>query len=104
MKHSINPIHILVIALAGWMNRKQQAVIDYLITENRILKEKCKGKRIRFSDSQRRLLAVKAKIVGRKMLSDMETLVAPDTLEGSIVSSSGTSPTALRWHAQLLLP
>jgi hypothetical protein len=26
--------------LAGWINRQQQEVIDYLRTENRVLKEK----------------------------------------------------------------
>jgi hypothetical protein len=25
--------------IAGWMNRKQQAVIDYLIEEDRVLKD-----------------------------------------------------------------
>ena len=35
----IQPFHLLVIALAGWLNRQQQVVIDYLIEENRLLKE-----------------------------------------------------------------
>ena len=35
----IQPFHLLVIALAGWLNRQQQVVIDYLIEENRVLKE-----------------------------------------------------------------
>lgn len=26
-------------ALAGWMNRKQQEVIEYLLEENRVLKQ-----------------------------------------------------------------
>jgi len=30
---------LLVIALAGWFSRQQQVVIDYLIEENRLLKE-----------------------------------------------------------------
>jgi hypothetical protein len=29
----IQPFHLLVIALAGWINRDRQAVIDYLIEE-----------------------------------------------------------------------
>ena len=80
MKHHLNPVHLLVIALAGRVNRKQLAVIEYLIAENRILKGKYKEERIRLSNSQRRLFAAKAKVPGRKMLSDMETLVTPDTL------------------------
>jgi len=39
MTRVLQSFHILVIALAGWLNRQQQAVIDYLIEENRVLKE-----------------------------------------------------------------
>ena len=53
MTHVIQPFHLLVIALAGWLNRHQQAVIDYLIEENRVLKEQLEGKRLRFTDEQR---------------------------------------------------
>ena len=35
----IQAFHLLVLALAGWRNRQQQAVIDYLIAENRVLKD-----------------------------------------------------------------
>ncbi len=33
MTNVLNPFQLLVIALAGWLNRHQQAVIDYLIVE-----------------------------------------------------------------------
>ena len=39
MTNIIQPFHLLVIALAGWLNRQQQDVIDYLIEENRVLNE-----------------------------------------------------------------
>ena len=52
---------ILVVALAGWLNRQQQDVIEYLREENRVLREHLKGKRIRFTDDQRRRLAVKSR-------------------------------------------
>ena len=42
----------IVLALAGWMNRQQQEAIEYLQTENRILREKLGQKRIRLNDSQ----------------------------------------------------
>jgi len=45
MTNVIQPFHLLVIALAGWLNRHQQAVIDYLIEENRVLKEQLEGQR-----------------------------------------------------------
>ncbi len=34
------PWHFFTVAIAGWMNRQQQAVIEYLQEENRILREK----------------------------------------------------------------
>ena len=37
MTYIIQPFHFLVVALAGWLNRHQQTVIDYLIEENRVL-------------------------------------------------------------------
>ena len=39
---------ILVVALAGWLNRQQQDVIEYLQEENRVLCEHLMGKRLRF--------------------------------------------------------
>lgn len=79
---------LILVALAGWINRQQQSVIDYLQEENRVLREHCGTNRLRFTDDQRRRLAAKAKAVGRKMLSDIGTIVTPDTL--------------LRWHRKLI--
>lgn len=65
MTNTMQPFHLLVVALAGWLNRHQQAVIDYLIEENRVLKNQVEGNRLRFTDEQRIQLAVKAKTLGR---------------------------------------
>jgi hypothetical protein len=35
INHVIQLFDLLVIALAGWLNRQQQMVIDYIIEENR---------------------------------------------------------------------
>ena len=43
MNHIIQPFYLLVIALAGWFIRHQQAVIDYLIEGNRVLREHLEG-------------------------------------------------------------
>jgi len=45
MNHVMHPFHLLAIALTGWLNRHQQAVIDYLIEENRVLKDQLEGRR-----------------------------------------------------------
>src|ERR1022692_4051709 len=62
------------------MSRHQQAVIEYLQEENRILLEQLGGKPNRFTDAQRIRLARKAKLVGRRRLGKLATLVTPGTL------------------------
>jgi putative transposase len=88
MSFIIRPWHIFLLALAGWVNRNQQYMIEYLITENQILREKLGKKLILLNDDQRRRLAVKGKILGRKLLLKIATIVTPDTI--------------LRWHRQLV--
>src|SRR2546423_4121579 len=75
MRAALDPFSLVVISIAGWMNRHQQQVIDYLVEENRVLREQIGRRRIRFSDDQRRRLAVKAKELGRKLLAQVATIV-----------------------------
>ncbi len=60
--------HFIVAMVAGWLRREQQAVIEYLKEENKVLREQMGGKRLRFTDAQRRRLARKGKLVGRRGL------------------------------------
>ena len=61
MKFALQPWQLMLIILAGWINR-QQEVIEYLRTENAVLKEKLGKNRILLTDDQRCRLAVKEKI------------------------------------------
>jgi len=88
MNFILRPWQFYFLILAGWVNRQQQMVIDYLRTENQVLKEKLGKKRVLLSDDQRRRLAVKAKMLGHKLLEEVGTLFTPDTI--------------LRWHRQLV--
>ena len=88
MVASLFPLQYLIVTLALWLNRQQQEVIDYLKEENRLLKAKLGGRTIQFTDPERRRLAVRAKVIGGKVLQQLETLVTPDTL--------------LRWHRELV--
>jgi hypothetical protein len=79
----LQPWQLLLAILAGWVNQQQQDVIEYLPTEKQILKEKLGKRRILLNDDQRRRLAVKGKILGRKMLEAIGTLVTSDTILAS---------------------
>lgn len=68
-------LSFLLMIISGWVHRHQLIVIEYLQAENRLLKEKLRGKRIRFTDAERALLARKAKAVGRKALLELDTLL-----------------------------
>jgi putative transposase len=88
MEPQLPPWHLLLVILAGWVNRQQQDAIAYLRTENRVLREKLGEKRILLNDNQRRRLAVKGEILGRRMLEELAGIVTPDTI--------------LRWHRELV--
>src|SRR5262252_3652632 len=63
---SVPPLlSFLLMIAAGWVHRHQLIVIEFLQAENRLLKDKLRGKRIRFTDAERALLVRKAKTVGR---------------------------------------
>ena len=74
------PLQHLLIVFAGWVNRQQLDVIDYLKEENRVLREMLRGQRLSFTDAQRRRLAEKARRLGRKVLNNVASIVTPDTL------------------------
>ncbi len=59
-------LEFLMLIFAGWVNRSQQDVIEYLHDENRVLREQLGGKRLLFTDAQRRRLAAEAKPIGRR--------------------------------------
>jgi len=70
----------LLLILSGWVHRRQLVVIEFLQADNQLLKARLSGKRIRFTEAERALLARKAKAVGRRALLELDTLVSPDTL------------------------
>jgi hypothetical protein len=78
----MDPVSFLVISFAGWMNQRQQYVIDYLVEENRVLREQTGARRMRFSDEQRCRLAAKAKKLSRKVLDQIATSSENSTLLG----------------------
>ena len=74
------PLAFFLLLVSGWVNRQQQAVIDYLLEENRVLRAAHGPRRLRLTDDQRRRLAVKGKVLGRRRLADIAGIVTPDTI------------------------
>ena len=70
----MNPLSFLLVCLAGWMNRRQQAVIEYLQEEVRVLQEQL-GKRP----------------CVRRFFSALSTLTWKETTKDSRTRSSGLS-------------
>ncbi len=81
-------LHFLVLTVAGWVNRRQEDLIDYLREENRVLREHLGPRPLRLTDAQRRRLAVRGKQLGRRVLSQVAGIVTPDTI--------------LRWYRRLI--
>src|SRR5881392_4479405 len=60
---------------------------EYLVTENRILRNQLKG-RLRLSDGERKALAEIGQKLGKQALKEVATIVKPDTI--------------LAWHRRLV--
>ena len=88
MPFLLQPWHILLAALCGMVNERQQQVIEFQNAQIETLLKKLGKKRLLLNDDQRRLLAVKAHAIGRKALLELTTIVTPDTI--------------LRWHRKLV--
>ena len=88
MNFIVQPCQLLLIILSGWVNRRQQEIIEFQNAQIQALMDKLGRKRILLTDDQRRVLAVKGKALGRKTLMELTTIVTPNTI--------------LRWHRRLI--
>ncbi|HEY6358987.1 MAG TPA: integrase core domain-containing protein, partial [Vicinamibacterales bacterium] len=84
----VSAFRLLLMAIAGWLAKREGEVIAYLVEENRVLRGQVGGRRLRLCDADRRRLAAQAHRVGRRVLRDIATVVTPDT--------------PLRWHRELI--
>ena len=82
------PAQLIVAALLGWLQREQSEAIAYLREENRILKSQLRNQSLRLTDDERRRLATIGARLGRRLLTQVATIVTPDVI--------------LRWHRQLI--
>lgn len=77
---------MFLLVVTSWRERREREGIAYLIEQNRLLRQQLGGRRVRFTDDDRRRLAVRAHRLDREALCEFATIVTPDTL--------------LRWHRE----
>jgi putative transposase len=77
----------LLAFVAGKIDQELQAKIEYLVAENRILRDQLKS-RPRFTDAQRIMLATLGAKLGKTALEQIASIVTPETI--------------LRWHRSLV--
>ena len=78
----------VLLTVAGYVNRRQQEVVDYLKTENDVLRSRLGARRLRFTDDERARLALKGQLLGRALLRAVSQLLTPETI--------------LRWYRRLV--
>src|SRR5467141_4296271 len=79
--------HFEGFAITGTVDQELLLRNEYLVTENRILRNQIKG-RVHLSDGERKTLAVIGQKLGQQALKDVATIVKPDTI--------------LAWHRTLV--
>jgi putative transposase len=77
----------LLAYITGTVDKELLVRNEYLVTENRILRQQIKG-RVQLSDGERKTLAEIGKKLGKKALEDVASIVMPDTILG--------------WHRKLI--
>jgi putative transposase len=77
----------LLASITGTVDQELLLCNEYLVTENRILRDQLKG-RVRLSDGERKALAEIGQKLGKKALEEVAKIVKPDTI--------------LAWHRKLV--
>jgi putative transposase len=77
----------LLAYITGTVDQELLLRIEYLVTENRILRHQITG-RVRFTDGERMTLAAIGQKLGKKALEEVANIVKPDTI--------------LAWHRKLV--
>ena len=77
----------LLAYITGTVDQELLLRNEYLVTENRILRNQIKG-RVRLTDGERKTLAAIGQKLGKQALQEVATIVKPDTI--------------LAWHRKLV--
>ena len=78
MSSILQPWHIMLAAICGLVNQRQQQIIEFQNAPIEALLKQLGKKRLLLDDDQRRLRAMKAHAIGRKALREITTIVTRD--------------------------
>jgi putative transposase len=84
----VSPFQFVFAVLCAWRQRDHEDMIAFLREENRVLKARLAGQRLRLDHRERRRLAELGHRLGRRLLGHVATRVTPDPI--------------LRWHRELV--
>ena len=59
-------LQLLLMVLTGWLERREREALAYLIEENRLLRRQLRGRRLQWTDDDRRRLGARAYRLGRQ--------------------------------------
>ncbi len=97
----------LLAYITGTVDQELLLRNEYLVTENRILRNQITG-RVRLTDGERKTLAAIGQKLGKQALKDVATIVKPDTIlswhRKLVAQKFDSSPVALLNRARLPLP
>src|SRR5262245_14466706 len=82
MRSVWDPFQFFVIAFAGRVNQHQQQLVEYLLEENRVLREQIGSRRMRFNDDQRRRLDATKSSLDEKISLNVSALLVNPSLSG----------------------
>jgi putative transposase len=82
----LKPWHLLLLVTTAALQRQNELALEMALDELRMYKKR--HGRIRLTDDERRVLAVKGKALDRRTLEKVSIIVTPDTI--------------LRWHRRLV--
>ena len=82
----LKPWHLLLLVTTAASQRQNEMALEMALDELRMYKKR--HGRIRLTDGERRVLAVKGKALDRRLLEKVAVIVRPDTI--------------LRWHRELV--
>ena len=80
--------------LTDWLDRREREAVAYLIEENRLLRRQLGGRRVLFTDDDRRRLAAQAYRVGRAVLREIARTSTSSRYVTSAALSGVSSPHA----------